>query len=144
MSVRRLTRYYHVKPWISGKLSQNIWSFIHYLAHNYTKRTREWRKQSNRSSMAASIFKTAHTARWRLPILAQWLVCWALSSAQHCSTIGWSLLSSAQPLDGWRSLRYLEENSPGNTRCCKLLLFLHWAANTLLQASAFMRSPLPF
>lgn len=64
--------------------------------------------------MAASIFKTAHTAGWRLPILAQWLVCWALSSAQHCSTIGWSLLSSAQPLDGWRSLRYLEENSPGN------------------------------
>ncbi len=25
----------------------------------------------------------------------------------------------------------------------KLLLFLHWAANTLLQASAFIRSPLP-
>ncbi len=24
------------------------------------------------------------------------------------------------------------------------MLFLHWAANTLLQASAFMRSPLPF
>ncbi len=50
-------------------------------------------------------------------LLNHWLI-----AAQLCSTIG----------------------RLTNTRCCKLLLFLYWAANTLLQASAFMRSPLPF
>ncbi len=37
-------------------------------------------------------------------------------------------LSRVGPVSTWMG------RPPGNTRCCKLLLFLHWAANTLLSS----------